>query len=265
MNWTLWRYLLRKNWLLFLIFYAVFVMYLVSMVALYDPHDMEALHQLMAMYPAELLRAIGFDEPVTDLTGYLASWFYGLMVYGFALVYFVMLANKLVAKKVDNGSFAYFLSTPHSRRQLIFTTGVFVMLAALAMIWAVALTGVAACQYAFPGLLDSRAFLTMNLVTSLNSLAIAMICFFFSCLFNESRHAILAGAGVPLLMLVVQMIAKLSERVAWLKPLSLYAWFEPLAVVRGAATLPVNLAYLALALLLFALSIWVFRRKWLPL
>ncbi len=57
---------------------------------------------------------MGFSGLVTDLTGYLASWLYGLLMFGFPMVYCIILGNRLVARQVDSGSFAYLLSTPHS-------------------------------------------------------------------------------------------------------------------------------------------------------
>ena len=99
--------LIKRNWLLLVIFIAVLTMYMSVMISMYDPEDMEALTAMTKMLPPEMMSAMGFSSLVTDLTGFLASWLYGLLMLGFPLVYCIILGNRLVAKMVDNSSFAY--------------------------------------------------------------------------------------------------------------------------------------------------------------
>jgi ABC-2 type transport system permease protein len=119
MSFTLLKAVFKKNWTLLLIFFGALTMYMAVMVSMYDPSDMEALTSMLKLFPAELMKAMGFSELITDLTGYLASWLYGLLMFGFPMVYCIILGNRLVVKMVDNSSFAYLLSTPNSRVKLL--------------------------------------------------------------------------------------------------------------------------------------------------
>ena len=107
---------------------------------MYDPNDMEALTSLIKLFPEELMKAMGFSNIVTDLTGYLASWLYGLL----------MLGNRLVAKMVDNSSFSYLLSTPNSRIIIIVTQGVYALTSAAVLFAALFGIGVLICVVMFP-------------------------------------------------------------------------------------------------------------------
>lgn len=112
---------IKKHWILLLIFFAVLTMYTTIMISMFNPDDMEALTQLADAMPTGIIEAMGFSAMVTDLSSYLASWLYGLLMLAFPMVYSILLGHKLICKMVDNSSFAYLLSTPHSRVKIILT------------------------------------------------------------------------------------------------------------------------------------------------
>ena len=157
MSMVLLKTTLRKNWMLMLIFFGVLLMYLTVMIAMFDPEDMNALNEMIAIFPEELMKAMGFSSLVTDLTAYLASWLYGMLMTALPVVYCIILGNRLVAKMVDNGSFAYLLSTPVSRSAIIITQGFYAILSLFVLFAATAGSGILISEMAFPGLLDKVA------------------------------------------------------------------------------------------------------------
>jgi ABC-2 type transport system permease protein len=265
MSITLLKTTLRKNWLLLLIFLGVLTMYTAVMISMFDPKDMEELTSMLDMFPEDFIKAFGFSEAITDLTSYLASWLYGMLMVTFPMVYCIILGNKLVAKTVDNGSMAYLLSTPNSRVRIVITQGVYALLSVAVLSAALFGIGTAACEAAFPGLLDIGAYLKLNITTMLVNMAVMMVTFFFSCLFNDTKYSLGFGAGIPILFLLMNMLGDASKDAEVLKDISIYGWYDPVELVQGAETVGLNLIYIGIAAVLFIAGVLIFRRKRLPL
>lgn len=265
MSMTLFRNTLKRNWVLLAIFLGVLSMYMAVMLSMYDPDDMEALSTMIKLFPPELMKAMGFDSIVTDLTGYLASWLYGLLMLGFPLVYCIILGNRLVAKMVDNSSFAYLLSTPNSRVKIIMTQGIYALASVAALMTFVFGLGVLLCAVVFPGMLDVGQFLRLNFTTMLVNMTVMMISFFFSCVFNETRFSLLFGAGIPVVFLLMKMLGGVSKGGSIIKKASIYGFYDPVKLVAGESMVSINLIYIAMILVLFGGGVLIFRRKRLPL
>ena len=240
-------------------------MYLSVMIAMFDPDDMNALNEMIGMFPEELMKAMGFSNLVTDLTGYLASWLYGMLMTALPVVYCIILGNRLVAKMVDNGSFAYLLSTPASRNRIILTQGVYAILSVIALFAAVTGAGIFISEATFPGLLDISAFWKLNLTTALVNILALMIAFFFSCVFNDAKFSLGFSSAVLIGFILMNMLGGTSDKFIILKEISIYGIFDPVEIVRGAGTAWINLGFSGASVLLLTASVLIFRRKQLPI
>ena len=258
-------YTIRKNGLLLVIFYAVLAFYLAVMISMYNPEDMAEITGMLDLFPEDLMQAMGFSQQVSDLTGYLASWLYGLLMLAFPMVYCIILSQRLVVRKVDSGSMAYLLATPNSRTRIIVTLGAYALLSVGLMFTLLFGTGVALAEAIHPGQLAAKQFLHLNITTMLVNQLVIMIGFFFSCLFNDASRAGGFSAGLPIAFLLLNMLGGVSEDYQWLKRLSPYGWFDPLEQIRGEMPWTVNLVYASGAAVLFGAAIFVFRRRQLPI
>lgn len=265
MSWTLFKMTMRKNWPLLLIFFAVIAMYITVMISMYNPDDEKLLASMLEMFPEELMNAMGFGDVVNGLTEYLASWLYGMLVFAFPMVYCIILGNRLVAKMVDNSSFAYLLSTPNSRAKIILTQGVYALTSIFILFIALFGLGVVASEISFPKLLDINGFLKLNLMTMLLNMLAMMICFFFSCLFNETRFSLGSGGGFLIISFLMNMLGSANEKLVVLKKLSIYGLYEPVGIIRGEPYIAIYFLYFAFSLLLFIAGVLIFNRKNLPL
>lgn len=265
MSISLFKSLIKRNWLLLVIFIAILTMYQSVMILMYNPDDMEALTAMIKMLPEEMMQAMGFTNAITDLTGYLASWLYGMLMLGFPMVYAIILGNRLVAKMVDNSSFAYLLSTPNSRNKIIFTSGVFALSTVAILFAAMFLIGTLICSIVHPGLLDVSAFLKLNVTTMLVNMTVMMITFFFSCVFNETRLSLSFGAGIPILLLLMNMLGSAAEKIEFIKTVSIYGMYDPVGLVHGSDVFMINAFYVILIIALFTGGLTIFNRKRLPL
>lgn len=264
-SFTLLRTTIKKNWGLLLIFFSVLTMYTTIMASMFDPIDMAATMDMLKLLPDQLVTALAFSSTVADLTGYLASWLYGLLMLAFPMIYCIILGNKLVAKMVDNGSMAYLLSTPTSRIKIVATQGLYALTSIGVLFAALFGVGVLTCSFMFPNTLDVFAFFKLNITAMLVNMTVMMISFFFSCLFNETRLSLAFGAGVPIMFLLSKMLGETSPSIEVLKNFSIFGLFDPVELVQGASMLWVNLIYLSIILVLFFGSVFIFKKKRLPL
>jgi len=118
-SFSLFKATIKSNWVVFLIFFAVLLMYMVIMLGMYDPETMDAMNLYVEALPQGMMEAFGYDIPVTNLITFMAVYFYGFLVIMFPLIYCIILANRLVAVLVDRGSMAYLLATPNTRAKIV--------------------------------------------------------------------------------------------------------------------------------------------------
>ena len=111
MSLTLFKADLKGNALLWAIIAYAMMIYFSVIAFMFDPTDTTAIASMLELLPEGLMSAFGFDSVSTDLTGFLADYYYGFIVFIIPLIYCIITANKLVVKLVDNGSFSYLLST----------------------------------------------------------------------------------------------------------------------------------------------------------
>ncbi len=255
----------KKNWLLALIFFGVLTMYSGVMISMYNPADMEKLMSMFELFPPEIMKALGFAEAFTDITGYLASWLYGLLMIGFPMVYSILLGNRLVAKSVDSGSMACLLATPNSRVKIILTKYIYAVLSIVAILGLLFAVNVGLSQAMFPGDMDVSAFARLNLTVILVNIVVLSIAFFCSCVFTDAKYAMGFGAGIPIAFLLFNMLGGASDKAEVLKNISIFGWYDPMKLVNGQSYAGVNAAYIGIVAVLFVGSIWIFKRKRLPI
>lgn len=153
---------------------------------------------------------------------------YGIIVgrIGFArttllvpMVYSILLANDLVANKVETGSLAFTRSTPLTRESYIFTEAIF-------RIFAEIVRNVILFVFTVISRSIGIAFGGTDLITSLPrkhvacysfgsfrvTLAISGICFLSSSIFNKSNKAIGIGGGITIFFFICSILGLFGTR-----------------------------------------------------
>ncbi|WP_303871239.1 hypothetical protein [Acetobacterium wieringae] len=256
---------IKNNTFLLMVFAALMSIYLAVIIYIYDPNGIGAMVDMMSILPTKLVNALGFGTIDSGLTGFIASLFYGFLIYLFPMVYCIILANRLVAKWVYEGSFTSLLCTPNSRIKIIVTQGIY-LLASIGVLFTILfMVGYGMSEHFFPGMLDVKVFLKLNIGACLMTMTIGMFCFFFSCLFNSTKPALFFGALIPVSFFILNTLSKLSERTAFLGKFSLYNAFDGLAIVTGQSSISLISGGFAVFIgLLFAAAVGVFTLKRLP-
>jgi ABC-2 type transport system permease protein len=178
---------------------------------------------MMDMLPYEMVAAFGFNNASSNLTGFIAGFYYGFLVFAFPMVYYIILSNRLVCKLVDSGAFCCLLQTPTSRKTIIVTQGVYLLGSIAVLFLVVYAAGLYAARVLFPGLLDIPAYTRLHASAALMTMALSMVCFFYSCLFNETRRSLAFGASIPLGFFLLFMIGGVSEEAEVFRALSIFS------------------------------------------
>ena len=139
-------------------------------------------------------------------------------------VYIIILANRLVAKYVDNGSMAYLLAVPEKRRKIVLTQGIFMLLTLLVMVVYCTVLILTVGEILFPGEMDIKGFLRVNVGLMGLLVFFGGACFCASCFCNESKNSSAISTGVVVYSVLVQMISQVGEKfenVKYATPLTL--------------------------------------------
>ena len=262
MNRTLFIADFKSTWGILLFVIAMTLIYVTTSAAMYDPNSIEEMEAIFKLLPEGMLKAFGFDNLGTDLTGYMAHYLYGFIIIVFPIIYIVLASNKLIAKHVDSGSMAYLLTTPNTRTRIAATQAVY-LLSSIAVIFVVDIgILIIMCESMFRGLLDIGRFLSLNLVTYLVLAVVSGIGFFFSCLFSDTRYSLAFGGGLPVLFLVAKMVSEIGAEVEWVRFLSLFSVLDIDRILNdGSYVLALSLILLGVLLVLFLSAIRLFDRK----
>ncbi len=222
---------------------------------------------MVLVFTPDTMGAMGglFNPIASSLVGFMASSFYAMMAIIFPMIYSIIAGNNLVAKKVDDGSMAGYLSTPVPRIKIIASNALFLSVSMLAMWLVVTVLGIVLANMAQPDALDTEKFILLNLGAFLFQLAISGICFASSCVFNRSKNSLLLGAGLPLGFFVISLLVKMAESLEFLKYFSLTSLYDTSAILTGGTFIPQFIILGVIAVALYAFGIIYFNKKNLPL
>lgn len=258
-NPNLFAHLVKTNYRSFLIIATALSVLIGIVMSVFTPETMNDIAQTNMDAPVNPL------GDISTLIAFVANQYFGNFALIFAMIYCVMIGNKLVADQVDKGSMAYHLSTPITRTQYTFTSSVYFISSLTAMFALVFLVGVGVAELIQPGELPIQTFSILTLGFLLLSLAISGITFLASCLFNRSSHSLALGAGLTVFFFAANMLSGMNESLEILENATIVTLFDSAAIISGDGY-GVQLFILAgLALALHILGITLFNRKDLPL
>ena len=256
---------IKQNYIVFIIILAVMMLYLPTIISLYNPVSQESLNDMMKMLPKQMISAMGFSDAGTTLLGFIASYYYGFLILLLPMIYTIIVANRSIASHVDKGSMAYLLSTPNTRIKIAMTQALYLLVTITLLLGFVTAVGISICQIMFPGDLDVKGFLILNAGALLLYYAVTGIGFFASSLFNETKSSLAIGAGLPVAFLVLQMISNAGDKTEFFKYFTLFTLFDTTKITSGEGY---GLSFLILALIgvvMYTASIIVFKKRDLPL
>lgn len=264
-NGTLFKRELESNFKVFIIIFAVLMMYTGIITGMFDPKLGEVLDQFIQVMP-ELMNAFGMSHPGSTLIEFLSSYLYGFLFLIFPMIFEMIVANNLVARYVDRGSMAYLLATPSSRFKIILTQALVLCGSVALLIGGLTLAQIIFAQLMFPGELNIAILLKMNLGLYILHLAISGICFFGSCISNEMKTAYMIGAGIPILFFLIQMLSNVGEKLEFLKYFTIFTLYPASELATGETNALLSISILLIiSIILYVAGGALFIKRDLPL
>lgn len=267
MNKPLFLSTLKSKYKLILICSAALVFYSVVIISMFDPNNAESSKQFMQMLPEGMVKALGFTVLDPGLTAFLGTTMYSMPYMLFMIIFTLIAANSLIAKNVDRGSMACYLSTPVSRTKVVATQGSILILGQIIM--AALLTGLsilASMSMVGNEALAVGAFIKVNVMGLLLFFVIGAYSFLFSCVFNEEKYSISFSAGLTLVFYVMNAVGNMSENLSWISKINIFGAFNPAKIINGSVDLlPTSIFFICIGVVLYGLSIIIFNKKDLPL
>lgn len=229
-NYPLLKLGIRSNYKIFLIFAAVLSMYIALITTMFDPDLGDVLAQFSETMP-EMMAVFGMNTESSTLLGFVSTYLYGFLMVIFPMIYIIIVSTKLVVKHIDRGSMVCFLSSPNSRLTFISTQFRLYIFSIIFLIGYCTSLGVAAAEYFFPGELDIPTFLILNLGVLGLHVFLSGLCFFASCVTNETRTCLSISAGIPIFQYLLQMLSNMGGNLEFLKYTTFFSLFNPTELI----------------------------------
>lgn len=265
MNLTLFKQDWRGTWKPLAVFLAVCAMYIAVIVAMFDPELGELMNQMAAAMP-DLFAAFGMGAAAATLLDFLLNYLYGFLLLVLPMVFLLMAANRVVVKHVDSGAMACLLSAGVTRARMIATQIAGLLTGLLALDLGCLVLGAGCAELMFPGELAIGDFLLANAGLFCLHLCMAGLCFFFSCVFNDSRRAMSVSAGVLVVEYLIQMVVNMGDKFSGLKYATFFTLYDPYAAAAGEGAAWLGCLILGAAgAVLLAAGAAIFCRRDLPL
>ncbi|MFF2176683.1 ABC transporter permease [Lysinibacillus sp. NPDC058147] len=226
MNFTLLKHEVLATVKLFSIILAVLMLYIISIVYMYNPEMSNTLNKLTETMP-ELMSAFGMSNIGNTLIEFLSTYLYGFLLLILPLVFIIMSANKLIMGYIDNGSMTYLIATPNTRFKIVSTQAFFLIASIFILLSITTLVAVIFSEILFPNKLDISAFLTLNIGLFFLHFAISGYCFFVSCSSKDLRTSYAYSTGIPILFYLIQALSNMGGALGKLKYFTIYSLFSP--------------------------------------
>lgn len=202
-------------------------LYALLILALYPAvfRDNVAMRQLIATYPAGMMRAFGVTD-ITTFAGFVGGEFLNFMWPLVAAVFTIMTGAGTIGQEVERGTIELWLSVPASRSRLLLAKlAAFVVMLAmvvLATVAAILLGAAYAGEWLAPVGVLGMALVLFALVIAIGGYAVL-----FSSFASDRGKPAGVAAAVTLLFYLFWVIGGLSSRWSWLKRLSIFTAYKP--------------------------------------
>lgn len=252
---------MRSSAVVIVVLVSVALMYIASVVYLYDPAVSESLTAMQEAMP-DLFAAFGMANTATTLLDFLINYLYGFLFTALLIVLAVYLAQKFLASPVKDGSFAWILAAPHSRTAII-VTFIVAEVIAVALVVAFCWIGeVIFCEIWFPGELNLVGLARANGGLFVLGFFMASLCFALTCVFKNPDLGLGIGAALCVLFFLMELAGTVGEGLTWVAHVSPCTLYDAYSLAAGNASAFANIALVgAFAVILNILAGVVFVRR----
>jgi ABC-2 type transport system permease protein len=269
MNFSLYKQMMKVNLKGMMNYASGTGFYMLLMVWVYPSiaETAKPLNNLLKAMPQGMTKAFNMQNGFGSFETYISGEFYGLLFTVICAIFCVMIPVKLMAKLVDQGSMAYLLATPTTRSKVAFTQAM-VFLTGLILITAIT-TVVGFIGYNIfieDEKLNTARFIQLNIGAFALFFAIGGLSFLVSSLTNDEKKALGLCGMITFGFFSLDILSKISDKIEWLKNITLFTLYNPGEIVSGKGDLMLNVSILlAIGIAALAISVIAFRKRDLPL
>lgn len=256
---SLFIHLIKTNLKIFIIIAGALSLLIGIVMSIFTPETMDEITK------ASMDTSINPLGDISTLIAFVANQYFGNFALIFAMIYSIIIGNKLIADQVDKGSMAYHLSTPITRTQYTFTSAIYFVSSLLVMFGLVFVVGYGVAELVQPGELPVKEFFILTVGSLLLHLAVSGITFFASCLFNRSSNSLALGAGLTVFFYAANLLSGMSDSLEFLKSATIISLFDTNAIIQNQSYGGQFVLLAMLTFTLYFIGIIVFKRKDLPL
>lgn len=260
---TLFKREMKANNKLLIIFIYILTIYILSIVYMFNPNSSNAFDDVIKAMPG-IMKAFGFVASGNTLIGFIATDLYGMILIMFPVVFSIILGNKLIAGYVDRGSMAYLLATPNKRVKLALTQALCLWVSIGLLITYATVAIIISSAIIHPGMLEIGKLVLMNVVIYFLHIAISGICFFASCISNDTKRSFTIGAGIPIAFFLIQMLANMGGNLENLKYFTLFTLFNANDIIAGKNVVFPIITLAIVGIVLYGMGIYIFSKRDLP-
>ena len=258
-NKSLYKHFVKTNLKTYLIILGVLCLLIATIMSVFDPSTMKDIAEASKNPPVNPL------GDITSLIAFVSNQYFGNFALIFAMIYSIIVANKLIADQVDKGSMTYHLSTPITRTEYTVTSAIY-LISSLAFIFGlIFLVGWGTAEIVQPGELPIRQFFSLSIGAFLLHFAISAITFLASCLFNHSNRSLAMGAGITIFFYAANLLSGMSGHLNFLKKVSIISLYDSKAIISGDGYVAKLAILLVMGFMLYVIGVFAFKRKDLPL
>lgn len=254
---------LKANYKILLIFMAILSMYCSVIVMMYDPTLGESLYMMAKSMP-QLFAAFGMMHPGITLLDFIINYLYGFIMIVIPFLYILIMCYRLIARYIDRGTLVYLLTTSYSRKKVILTQYLNLLLGTLFLI-VYSCSLIILCSYImFDEKIDISSFIMLNTGLICLHLFFMSMCFFTATTFNEIKYSLGIGGGLGMIFILIQMLSQVSDKLEFLKYFTPLTLFDASSLVKFESITGIVVLFMV-SIFILVLSIDIFSKRDLPL
>ena len=229
--------------------------------AIRDSAGLPEVNRIAEQLPPAMKAYMGGVTDLASLAGWLQVSVFGTVATDLLLVWTALACADILTREVDHRTMEFLLSLPVGRSQVLGSR--FLGLALnLAVLHGVLLASTGLAVTWVGGDADWRAYALAALNAYVVLLALGSLLLALTVFIDDYPRGLMSTMGVSIVVYFLNFVIEPGSRVAWLRRLSFFYYYDPGQVLRTATVPWDRVLFLALAAAgLAGLAAWLFNRK----
>lgn len=241
--------------ILILLFLVVFLVY----PSIVSSDNINQIDEMMKLFPKEVLKAFNMDISSMDSAyGWLKSEGF-IMILLVTGIYSSILGSTILLKEENDKTIEYLNSLPLKRKDIIGDKVLVGIIYIVLMVLVIAIFNYIALYLS--GDFDKKQYLLLSITPLLTSLPLFSINLYISTYFNKLKSIFGISLGISIGSYFIQILADMSEKIVFLKYLSIYTLADIRNIIIDIRINPIMIIASVLITLVFIVSSYLRYNK----